>query len=59
MHISILYILDSYLNLPSITVVIAVSFSSGFNLNIHASCKFVKFYFELLLSTDMYLPMKK
>ena len=28
-------------------------------LNIRASYKFVYFYFELLLSTDMYLPMKK
>ena len=53
-----LYI-NSHLNLPSITVVIAVSFSSGFDLNIHASYKFVYFYFELLLSTDIYLSMKK
>ena len=42
---------------PSITVVIVVSFSSGFNFNIHISYKFVYFYFELLLSTDIHLPM--
>ena len=57
-HKHFLYI-NSHLNLPSITVVIAVSFYSGFNLNIHASYKCVYFYFELLLSTHMYLPMKK
>ena len=59
MYISIfiyMYI-NSHINLPSITLVIVVSFSSGFNSNIHVSYKFVYFYFELLLSTDIHLPM--
>ena len=47
----------TYLNLPSITVVIVVPFSSGFNFNINISYKFVYFNFELLLSTDIHLPM--
>ena len=47
----------TYLNLHSITVVIVVSFSSGFNFNIHISHKFVYFHFELLLSTDIHLPI--
>ena len=50
--------MNSHLKLPNITVVIAVSFS-GFNLNIHTSYKFVYFYVEVLLRTDMYLPMEK